>query len=51
MTIHETWKLEKQKPENKNMVLLFPSGVFYKSFDDDARFLSDKLGFKLKIAG
>ena len=44
----DLWKEEKGKQENENKVILFLSGIFYKSFDRDARFLSAKFGFKIK---
>ncbi|NDK09063.1 hypothetical protein EOM39_07545 [Candidatus Gracilibacteria bacterium] len=47
----DLWKEEKGKQENENKVILFLSGIFYKSFDRDARFLSAKFGFKIKQIG
>lgn len=47
MRNYDFWKLEKRKKENK--VILILSGIFYKAFDNDARFLSDKFWFKIKI--
>lgn len=39
---------EKQKLENQNKVLFILSWIFYKSFESDSRFLSNKFWFKIK---
>jgi hypothetical protein len=49
MRNYDFWKLEKEKSENKEKIILILSWIFYKTFDSDSRFLSDKFWFKIKI--
>jgi DNA mismatch repair ATPase MutS len=42
MRNYDNWLKEKEKVKNENKIILFLSGIFYKTFDEDARFLSDK---------
>lgn len=35
------------KENNQDKIYLFKSGIFYIAIDNDARYLSDKIGFKL----
>ncbi|MDD3145610.1 MAG: hypothetical protein PHV23_05915 [Candidatus Gracilibacteria bacterium] len=51
MRNYDFWKQEKSKSVNKENLILILSGIFYKTFDTDARFLSDKFGFKIKQDG
>lgn len=48
MNYETLWLLEVTKKNNKQKVILTLSGIFYKAFDDDARFLSDTFWFKIK---
>ncbi|MDR0860497.1 MAG: hypothetical protein LBO09_06045 [Candidatus Peribacteria bacterium] len=50
-TYYECWQSLKNYPENKNRILFFSSGVFFKTFETDAEFLSAKFGFKVIIKG
>ena len=49
MRNYDFWKLEKEKSENKEKIILILAWIFYKAFETDARFLSDKFWFKIKI--
>ncbi len=48
MRNYDFWKQEKSKSVNKENIILMLSWIFYKTFDNDARFLSDKFWFKIK---
>lgn len=48
MRNYDFWKQEKSKSVNKENLILILSWIFYKTFDTDARFLSDKFWFKIK---
>lgn len=46
MRNYDYWK--KQKEKNDNKIILFLSWIFYRTFNSDSRFLSDKFWFKIK---
>ncbi|MDR3169615.1 MAG: hypothetical protein LBU27_07955 [Candidatus Peribacteria bacterium] len=46
-TQYECRKSLKQYSENKEVLLFFSSGVFFRTFDTDAEFLSAMFGFKI----
>jgi hypothetical protein len=48
MRNYDNWVIEKAKLKNKDKIVLFLSWIFYKTFDTDAKFLSDKFWFKIK---
>ena len=48
MRNYDFWKQEKFKLINKENIILILSWIFYKTFDNDARFLSDNFWFKIK---
>jgi DNA mismatch repair ATPase MutS len=50
-TNFERWLELKRLTENKEKILLFHSGVFYKTFESDAEFLSTFLGFQVLTRG
>ncbi len=49
MRNYDFWKNQKTKDENQARLILILSWIFYKTFDNDARFLSDKFWFKIKV--
>jgi len=49
MKNYDFWKIEKNKNLKENKIILILSWIFYKTFDDDSRFLSDKFWFKIKV--
>lgn len=49
MRNYDYWK--KLKEKNNNKIIFFLSWVFYRTFNDDSRFLSDKFWFKIKQTG
>ncbi len=48
MRNYDFWKLQKEKIENKEKIILILAWIFYKTFETDTRFLSDKFWFKIK---
>ncbi len=46
MRNYDYWKLRKE--DNKNKIILFLSWFFYRTFNSDSKFLSDKFWFKIK---
>ena len=48
MRNYDFWKKEKSILKNNDNLILILSWIFYKTFDDDARFLSHKFWFKIK---
>lgn len=50
-TNFELWLELKRLTENKERILLFYSGVFYKTFESDAEFLSTLFGFQVLTKG
>ncbi|MDR3150515.1 MAG: hypothetical protein LBU14_02625 [Candidatus Peribacteria bacterium] len=49
MNYVDVWKKTKERPENKDVIRLFLSGIFYKTFETDAEFLSSKFGLKIVV--
>ena len=48
MRNYDYWKERKEK--NRDKIILFLSWMFYRTFDSDARYLSDKFWFKIKVS-
>ncbi len=49
MRNYDFWKQERVKSDNKEKIILILAWIFYKTFETDARFLSDKFWFKIKV--
>lgn len=48
MRNYDYWK--ERKRDNKNKIILFLSWMFYRTFESDARVLSDRFWFKIKVS-
>ena len=51
MRNYDFWKQEKDKFWNKEKIILILSWMFFKTFWNDAKFLSDRFWFKIKQTG